>query len=149
MRAASSSHWPPRSPSHRVRPPPPTLRPTSTTPVRGVILRSSGGARRDVARLLLSTERPVYLALLLLAGAAWSPGSADLLFIAQLLVLLRGGARLRGRAIARGPPSCPALLRRAGAPWSPGSADLLFIAPLFVLIRVGARFLGGAIAGGY
>ena len=78
------------------------LSPIFTNLVLGVILVNSGGAHRDVARLLLSTERPVYLALLLLAGAAWSPGSADLLFIAPLFVLIRVGARFLGGAIAGG-----------------------------------------------
>ena len=78
------------------------LSPIFTNLVLGVILVNSGGAHRDVARLLLSTERPVYLALLLFAGAAWSPGSVDLLFIAPLFVLIRVGARFLGGAIAGG-----------------------------------------------
>ena len=49
------------------------LSPIYTNLVLGFILANSGSAHRDVTRLLLSTERPVYLALLLFAGAAWSP----------------------------------------------------------------------------
>jgi hypothetical protein len=56
----------------------------------------TGGAHRDVTRLLLTTERPVYLALLIFAGAAWSPGSRDLLFIAPAFVLIRLASRLAG-----------------------------------------------------
>lgn len=89
------------------------LSPIFTNLVLGVILVNSGGAHRDVARLLLSTERPVYLALLLLAGAAWSPGSADLLFIAPLFVLIRVGARFLGGAIAGGYVA-PTRLRTSG-----------------------------------
>jgi hypothetical protein len=89
------------------------LSPIFTNLVLGVILVNSGGAHRDVARLLLSTERPVYLALLLFAGAAWSPGSVDLLFIAPLFVLIRVGARFLGGAIAGGQVAPPAL-RAAG-----------------------------------
>jgi hypothetical protein len=89
------------------------LSPIFTNLVLGVILANSGGAHRDVARLLLSTERPVYLALLLLAGAAWSPGSVDLLFIAPLFVLIRVGARFLGGAIAGGHVA-PAELRTKG-----------------------------------
>jgi hypothetical protein len=85
------------------------LSPIFTNLVLGVILANSGGAHRDVARLLLSTERPVYLALLLLAGAAWSPGSVDLLFIAPLFVLIRVGARFLGGAIAGGQVAPPEL----------------------------------------
>jgi hypothetical protein len=62
-----------------------------------------------VTRLLLSTERPVYLALLIFAGAAWSPGSVDLLFIAPLFVLIRVGARFLGGAIAGGHVAPPHL----------------------------------------
>ena len=89
------------------------LSPIFTNLVLGVILANSGGAHRDVARLLLSTERPVYLALLLLAGAAWSPGSVDLLFIAPLFVLFRVGARFLGGAIA-GAHVAPPELRTKG-----------------------------------
>jgi MFS family permease len=76
------------------------LSPIFTNLVLGFILVNSGGAHRDVTRLLLSTERPVYLALLLFAGAAWSPGSVDLLFIAPLFVLIRVLSRLLGGAVA-------------------------------------------------
>jgi hypothetical protein len=89
------------------------LSPIFTNLILGVILVNSGGAHRDVARLLLSTERPVYLALLLFAGAAWSPGSVDLLFIAPLFVLIRVGARFLGGAIA-GTHVAPPELRSAG-----------------------------------
>jgi hypothetical protein len=76
------------------------LSPIYTNLVLGFILVNSGSAHRDVTRLLLSTERPVYLALLLFAGAAWSPGSLDLLFIAPLFVTVRLGARFLGGRIA-------------------------------------------------
>src|ERR671921_434759 len=72
------------------------LSPIYTNLILGFILVNSGSAHRDVTRLLLSTERPVYLALLLFAGAAWSPGSVDLLFIAPLFVAIRLGARTLG-----------------------------------------------------
>jgi hypothetical protein len=76
------------------------LSPIYTNLVLGFILVNSGSAHRDVTRLLLSTERPVYLALLLFAGAAWSPGSIDLLFIAPLFVAVRLAARFLGGRIA-------------------------------------------------
>ena len=78
------------------------LSPIFTNLVLGFILVNSGSAHRDVTRLLLLTERPVYLALLLFAGAAWSPGSVDLLFIAPLFVLIRVFSRFLGGAIAGG-----------------------------------------------
>jgi hypothetical protein len=89
------------------------LSPIFTNLVLGAILVNSAGAHRDVAGLLLSTERPVYLALLLFAGAAWSPGSVDLLFIAPLFVLIRVGARFLGGAIA-GVHVAPSELRAPG-----------------------------------
>ncbi len=76
------------------------LSPIYTNLVLGFILANSGSAHRDVTRLLLSTERPVYLALLLFAGAAWSPGAADLLFIAPLFVIIRLASRFLGGRIA-------------------------------------------------
>lgn len=78
------------------------LSPVFTNLVLGFILVNSAGAHRDVTRLLLATERPVYLALLIFAGAAWSPGSVELLFIAPLFVLIRVGARFLGGAVAGG-----------------------------------------------
>ena len=65
------------------------LSPIYTNLVLGFILANSGGTHRDVTRLLLVTERPVYLALLIFAGAAWSPSSPELLFIAPLFVIVR------------------------------------------------------------
>jgi hypothetical protein len=76
------------------------LSPIYTNLILGFILVNSGSAHRDVTRLLLSTERPVYLALLLFAGAAWSPGSVDLLFIAPLFVAIRLAARTLGGRVA-------------------------------------------------
>jgi hypothetical protein len=72
------------------------LSPIFTNLVLGFILTNTGSAHRDVARLLLATERPVYLALLIFAGAAWSPGSPELLFIAPAFVLIRLTARFAG-----------------------------------------------------
>ena len=72
------------------------LSPIFTNLILGFILANSGSAHRDVTRLLLTTERPVYLALLIFAGAAWSPGSRELLFIAPVFVLIRLGARFVG-----------------------------------------------------
>jgi hypothetical protein len=89
------------------------LSPIYTNLILGFILVNSGSAHRDVTRLLLSTERPVYLALLLFAGAAWSPGSVDLLFIAPLFVAIRLGARTLGGHIA-GQHVAPPELRTPG-----------------------------------
>ena len=76
------------------------LSPIFTNVVLGFILTNTGSAHRDVTRLLRATERPVYLALLIFAGAAWSPGPRELLFIAPVFVLIRLSARLAGGWLA-------------------------------------------------
>jgi hypothetical protein len=72
------------------------LSPIFTALVLGFILSNSGSAHRDVTRLLLATERPVYLALLIFAGAAWSPEPSTLLFLIPFFVVIRLTARLAG-----------------------------------------------------
>jgi hypothetical protein len=86
------------------------LSPIFTNLILGFILANSGSAHRDVTRLLLATERPVYLALLIFAGAAWSPPSPALLFIAPLFVVIRLAARFAGGYVA-GALVAPAELR--------------------------------------
>jgi hypothetical protein len=76
------------------------LSPLYTNLVLGFILANSGRSHRDVTRLLLATERPVYLALLIFAGAAWSPGSLELFFIAPAFVVVRLAARFFGGQVA-------------------------------------------------
>lgn len=85
------------------------LSPIYTNLVLGFILANSGSAHRDVTRLLLNTERPVYLALLIFAGAAWSPSSPELLFVAPLFVVIRLAARFLGGWVAGGLTAPPAL----------------------------------------
>lgn len=89
------------------------LSPIYTNLVLGFILSNSGSSHRDVTRLLLSTERPVYLALLIFAGAAWSPGSVELLFIAPAFVAIRLAARYFGGWMA-GMHVAPPELRTPG-----------------------------------
>src|SRR3990170_4024993 len=85
------------------------LSPIFTNLVLGVILVNSGGSHRDVTRLLLATERPVYLALLIFAGAAWSPSSPELLFIAPLFVIVRLAVRFTAGWVAGGLVAPPEL----------------------------------------
>ncbi len=72
------------------------LSPIYTNLILGFILANTGNAHRDVARLLAATERPVYLILLIFAGAAWSPGSDELLFLAPAFIAIRLLARVGG-----------------------------------------------------
>jgi hypothetical protein len=76
------------------------LSPLYTNLILGFILANSGHSHRDVVRLLLATERPVYLALLIFAGAAWSPGPLELFFIAPAFVVVRLAARFFGGRVA-------------------------------------------------
>ncbi len=76
------------------------LSPIFTALVLGFILSNSGSAHQDVTRLLLATERPVYLALLIFAGAAWSPQPSTLLFLIPFFVVIRLAARLAGGWVA-------------------------------------------------
>lgn len=92
------------------------LSPIYTNLLLGFILANTGGAHRDVARLLLATQRPVYVALLIFAGAAWSPSSPTLIFIAPLFVGVRLVARffggwVGGRLVAPPELRCPNLGR--------------------------------------
>lgn len=89
------------------------LSPIYTNLILGFILSNSGSSHRDVTRLLLATERPIYLALLIFAGAAWSPGSADLLFLAPTFVVVRLAARYFGGRVA-GMHVAPPELRTPG-----------------------------------
>ena len=86
------------------------LSPIFTNLILGFILANTGGAHRDVTRLLASSARPVFLALLIVAGAAWAPGAPERLFIAPAFIALRIGARLFGGRIA-GTWGIPAGLR--------------------------------------
>jgi hypothetical protein len=83
--------------------------PLYTNLILGFILANSGAAHRDVTRLLAATERPVYLALLVFAGAAWSPASVDLLFLAPAFVLIRLVARFVAGRVAGDLVAPPAL----------------------------------------
>ena len=85
------------------------LSPIFTNLILGFVLANSGSAHRDVTRLLMTTERPVYLALLIFAGAAWSPSSPELLFVAPVFVLIRLAARFLGGWIAGGLVAPPEL----------------------------------------
>ena len=69
------------------------LSPVFTTLILGFVLVNTGRAHEDVRQFLASTERPIYLALLVLAGATWTAPTFGLLFIAPMFV----GARLLGR----------------------------------------------------
>lgn len=72
------------------------LSPIYTNLVLGVVLVNTGTTHERVRRLLESTERPVYLALLIFAGAAWRPEGLELLWLSIAFVGIRLGARLLG-----------------------------------------------------
>jgi hypothetical protein len=76
------------------------LSPIFTNLILGFILANTGNAHRDVSRLLARTERPVFLALLIFAGAAWSSSAAELWFIAPAFIGIRLAARYLGGRLA-------------------------------------------------
>ncbi len=86
------------------------LSPIYTNLILGFILANSGNAHRDVSRLLARTQRPVFLALLIFAGAAWSPGDIQLWFIAPAFIAIRLVARYLGGRVG-GATGVPAHLR--------------------------------------
>ncbi len=86
------------------------LSPIFTNLVLGFILANTGNAHRDVSRLLARTERPVFLALLIFAGAAWSASAPELWFIAPAFIGIRLAARYVGGRFA-GTVSAPPQLR--------------------------------------
>lgn len=86
------------------------LSPIYTNLILGFILANTGKAHTAARELLAGTERPVYLALLIFAGAAWSSAEVDLLYLAPAFVGLRLVARLIGGRVA-GTLAAPAVLR--------------------------------------
>ena len=72
------------------------LSPIFTTLVLGLILVNTAGGERSATRALRGTQRPIYLALLIFAGAAWRPSTPSLLFVAPAFVAIRLAARLAG-----------------------------------------------------
>jgi len=85
------------------------LSPIFTNLVLGVMLANSGSTHREVRRFLESSARPVYLALLIFAGAAWRPGALELLFLAPAFIAIRVLARLGGGWLAGTWAAPPAL----------------------------------------
>jgi len=76
------------------------LSPIYTSLILGFVLVNTGRAHEDVRQLLLSTERPVYLALLIFAGAVWTAPDPRLLFLAPAFVGVRLVSRYAGGWVA-------------------------------------------------
>jgi hypothetical protein len=72
------------------------LSPIFTSLVLGVILANTAGGERSATRVLRGTQRPIYLALLIFAGAAWRGGDVSLYFIPPAFIAIRLLARLAG-----------------------------------------------------
>lgn len=92
------------------------LSPIYTSLILGFVLVNTGRAHEDVRQLLLSTERPVYLALLIFAGAVWTAPNVRLLFLAPAFIGVRlvaryAGGWMAGRWAADRPLRAPALGR--------------------------------------
>jgi Kef-type K+ transport system membrane component KefB len=148
------------------------LSPLFTTFLLGAVLGNSAQAHQRLEQLLARTAQPVYLVLLIFAGAAWSRAAGPIWFwfafvAIRLLARLIGG-RVGGTATADPALHSPwlgrALLTQGGLgaaialdyaqnPGAPGSALVLAAALLSVLLFdwVGARetvvILGGRLSG--
>ncbi len=84
------------------------LSPIYTNLILGFILTNTGRAHPDVRQFLARTERPVYLALLVFAGAAWHLPATTVLYLVPAFVGVRLLARLVGgwtAGVAAAPPS--------------------------------------------
>lgn len=86
------------------------LSPLFTTLVLGVILANTAGGERSATRVLRGTQRPIYLALLIFAGAAWRSSDPSLYFIPAAFIAIRLLARLVGGWLG-GKVAAPAALR--------------------------------------
>jgi hypothetical protein len=91
------------------------LSPIYTNLVLGLVLANTGSAHDRVTRLLSATERPVYLALLIFAGAAWRADHLELIWVAVAFVGIRLFARFVGGRAAGTSSREPVL--RAPAMW--------------------------------
>ena len=99
------------------------LSPIYTNLILGFILANTGRAHQDARQLLAATERPMYLALLIFAGAAWAPTPADCCIWCRLRWAAAprpAGRGPRGRHL-QGPAALPLAELRAGAA-GPGRA---------------------------
>ncbi len=72
------------------------LSPIFTSLVLGVILANTAGGERSATRALRGTQRPIYLALLIFAGAAWRGDDPSLYFIPPAFIAIRLLARVAG-----------------------------------------------------
>jgi hypothetical protein len=72
------------------------LSPIFTTLILGVILANTSGGERSATRVLRGTQRPIYLALLIFAGAAWRGSDPSLYFIPPAFIAIRLLARVAG-----------------------------------------------------
>lgn len=85
------------------------LSPIYTNLILGFILTNTGRAHPDVRQFLARTERPVYLALLVFAGAAWHLPLSTVLYLVPAFVGVRLVARLVGGWVAGTAAAPPAL----------------------------------------
>jgi len=86
------------------------LSPIFTTLILGVILANTAGGERSATRVLRATQRPIYLALLIFAGAAWRGSDPTLYFIPPAFIAIRLLSRTLGGWVG-GRLAAPADLR--------------------------------------
>jgi hypothetical protein len=89
------------------------LSPLFTTFLVGVVLGNSAQVHERIVKLLLRVAQPVYLVLLIFAGAAWRPARTEALWFAFAFVGVRLFARLIGGRVGGTASDDPEL----HAPW--------------------------------
>lgn len=68
----------------------------------GAILINTSANRREISRVLITVERPIYFMLLVFAGAAWQPGSWGWTIPVLVYVVTRIGAKIGCAYVAAG-----------------------------------------------
>jgi len=146
------------------------LSPLFTTFLLGVVLGNSAQAHVGLERLIAKTVQPVYLILLIFAGAAWRSSAGNLIWFAFAFVGVRLVARLIGGRVGGTASDDPALhapwlgralmtqgglgvaiaLDYAQTPGAPGANLVLTASLLSILLFewVGARETINALGGG-
>lgn len=66
----------------------------------GAMLANTLGNRGEFREVLGRVERPLYFVLLIFAGAAWRPGAGGWLVPVAVFLMVRGGAKVAGGALA-------------------------------------------------
>jgi hypothetical protein len=71
------------------------------TVITGIYIANARPRLHDFYPVLATSERPMYLLFLILAGALWNPSNMQALFVALILIVIRFGAKWWSFRISR------------------------------------------------